>query len=50
MTVAIDKSVGSEDDQDNSSLQILPPPVHFDEFVAWYPENALCRYELRQGV
>jgi Uma2 family endonuclease len=31
-------------------LHALPQPVTFDEFVAWYPENAEFRYELRQGV
>lgn len=27
-------------------LQTLPSPVSFDEFIAWYPENAGTRYEL----
>jgi Uma2 family endonuclease len=31
-------------------LEILPKPVTFDEFVAWYPENSEFRYELRRGV
>jgi Uma2 family endonuclease len=31
-------------------LHALPQPVTFDEFVAWYPENAEFRYELRRGV
>lgn len=25
-------------------------PMSFDEFIAWYPENAENRYELRRGV
>jgi Uma2 family endonuclease len=32
------------------SVHALPQPVTFDEFVAWYPENAEFRYELRRGV
>ncbi|MEK0189047.1 Uma2 family endonuclease, partial [Microcoleus anatoxicus PTRS2] len=24
--------------------------VMFDEFVAWYPENSIHRYELHNGV
>jgi Uma2 family endonuclease len=31
-------------------LHALPQPVTFDEFVAWYPENAEFRYGLRRGV
>lgn len=30
--------------------QALPIPVSFDEFIAWYPENSVIRYELRRGV
>ena len=25
-------------------------PVTFDDFIAWYPENSLTRYELHEGV
>jgi len=25
-------------------------PISFDEFVAWYPENAVCKYELHNGA
>jgi Uma2 family endonuclease len=32
------------------SLQVLPKPITVDEFVAWYPDNSDCRYELRRGV
>lgn len=32
------------------TLQLLPKPVTFDEFMAWYPENSEFRYELRRGV
>jgi Uma2 family endonuclease len=32
------------------SIQALPQPITFDEFVAWYPENSEFRYELRRGV
>ena len=31
-------------------IQTLPQLVTFDEFVAWYPENATHRYELHNGV
>lgn len=31
-------------------LQVLPKPITFDEFVAWYPERSEFRYELRRGV
>ena len=41
MTVATDRE---------PSLHILPQPVTFDEFIAWYPENSDFSYELRQGV
>ena len=30
--------------------QALPKLVTFDEFIAWYPENSECRYELHNGV
>ncbi len=30
-------------------FQALPKPVTFDEFIAWYPENAGVRYELHNG-
>lgn len=26
------------------------PPLSFDEFMEWYPENSENRYELRQGI
>lgn len=29
--------------------QTLTKPISFDEFVAWYPENAACKYELHNG-
>ncbi|MCT7987561.1 Uma2 family endonuclease [Laspinema olomoucense] len=29
--------------------QTLTKPISFDEFVAWYPENAVCKYELHNG-
>jgi Uma2 family endonuclease len=32
------------------ALQLLPKPVTFGEFMAWYPENSEFRYELRRGV
>jgi Uma2 family endonuclease len=31
-------------------IQTLTKPISFDEFVAWYPENAACKYELHNGV
>ncbi len=31
-------------------IQTLTKPISFDEFVAWYPENAACRYELHNGA
>jgi Uma2 family endonuclease len=31
-------------------LQVLPKPITFDEFVAWYPERSEFRYELHRGV
>jgi Uma2 family endonuclease len=37
-------------DRQPTSLQRLPKPVTFDEFIAWYPENSEFRYELRRGV
>jgi Uma2 family endonuclease len=43
MTVATDR--GSQ-----PPLQLLPKPVTFDEFLAWYPENSEFRYELRRGA
>uniref|UniRef100_A0A832H304 Uma2 family endonuclease n=1 Tax=Oscillatoriales cyanobacterium SpSt-402 TaxID=2282168 RepID=A0A832H304_9CYAN len=30
-------------------VQAFPRSVTFDEFIAWYPENAGCRYELHSG-
>ncbi|MDB9313399.1 Uma2 family endonuclease [Spirulina sp. CS-785/01] len=29
--------------------QTIAQPISFDEFVAWYPENATCKYELHNG-
>ncbi|WP_434222772.1 Uma2 family endonuclease [Limnospira platensis CENA597] len=29
--------------------QTITKPISFDEFVAWYPENATCKYELHNG-
>jgi Uma2 family endonuclease len=43
MTVATDR-------QPLPALQALPKPITFDEFVAWYPEQSACYYELRRGV
>jgi Uma2 family endonuclease len=37
-------------DRTNRPLQVLPKPVTFDEFIAWYPENSEFRYELRRAV
>jgi Uma2 family endonuclease len=31
-------------------IQTQTKTVTFDEFVAWYPENSVCHYELHQGV
>ncbi|MCU0545943.1 MAG: Uma2 family endonuclease [Oscillatoriaceae cyanobacterium Prado104] len=31
-------------------MQTIPKTVTFDEFVAWYPENSIRRYELHNGV
>lgn len=31
-------------------IQAIPKPIAFDEFVAWYPDNARRRYELHNGV
>ena len=30
--------------------QTITKPISFDEFVAWYPENAACKYELHNGA
>jgi Uma2 family endonuclease len=30
-------------------VQGLVEPISFDEFDDWYPEDSLCRYELRSG-
>ncbi len=30
-------------------IQTITKPISFDEFVAWYPENADCKYELYHG-
>lgn len=30
-------------------IQTLTKPISFDEFVAWYPENTTCKYELHNG-
>jgi Uma2 family endonuclease len=30
-------------------IQTISKPISFDEFVAWYPENAVCKYELHNG-
>lgn len=29
--------------------QTISKPISFNEFVAWYPENAVCKYELHNG-
>lgn len=31
-------------------IQALKKPVSFAEFLEWYPENSVARYELRRGV
>ncbi|USR91125.1 Uma2 family endonuclease [Phormidium yuhuli AB48] len=31
-------------------IQTITKPISFDEFVAWYPENADCKYELYNGA
>ncbi|NER39432.1 MAG: Uma2 family endonuclease [Oscillatoria sp. SIO1A7] len=31
-------------------IATLTKPISFDEFVHWYPENATCKYELRNGA
>ena len=31
-------------------IQALKKPVSFDDFIAWYPEDAGVRYELHRGV
>lgn len=31
-------------------IQTIPKKITFDEFVAWYPENSVCNYELHNGV
>lgn len=33
-----------------TQTQTIPKTVTFDEFVAWYPENSVGRYELHNGV
>lgn len=43
MTVATDRG-------NKTALQIPPPPVTFDAFIEWYPENPEFRYELRRGI
>jgi Uma2 family endonuclease len=43
MTLARDKIA-------QDSIQLLPPPVTFDEFIDWYPANSQIRYELRGGA
>ncbi|MEL7035663.1 MAG: Uma2 family endonuclease [Cyanobacteria bacterium J06592_8] len=30
-------------------IQMISKPISFDEFVAWYPENTVCKYELHNG-
>lgn len=30
--------------------QTITKPISFDEFVAWYPENAVGKYELHNGA
>lgn len=30
-------------------VQTLAKPISFDQFMDWYPEDAVCRYELRHG-
>lgn len=30
-------------------IQTISKPISFDEFVEWYPENAVCKYELHNG-
>ncbi len=43
MTVATDR-------ENPPALEVLPKPVTFDEFIAWYPQNSEFCYELRRGV
>jgi Uma2 family endonuclease len=31
-------------------IQTTPKTIAFDEFVAWYPENSVHKYELHNGV
>ncbi len=31
-------------------VQVLQTQITFEEFIAWYPENPNCRYELHDGV
>ncbi|MEG5044350.1 Uma2 family endonuclease [Microcoleus sp. B4-C1] len=31
-------------------IQTISKTITFDEFVAWYPENSVHKYELRNGV
>ncbi len=33
-----------------TDLQVLPKPITFDAFLAWYPERSAFRYELRRGI
>jgi Uma2 family endonuclease len=40
----------STDRPPQPSLPVLPKPITVNEFVAWYPDNSDCRYELRRGV
>jgi Uma2 family endonuclease len=30
--------------------QAIPKLVNFDQFIEWYPENSLNRYELHEGI
>jgi Uma2 family endonuclease len=31
-------------------IQTISKTITFDEFVAWYPENSVHKYELHNGV
>ena len=31
-------------------IQTISKTITFDEFVAWYPENSIHKYELHNGV
>lgn len=31
-------------------IQTIAQPISFDEFVAWYPEESECKYELHSGA